>query len=87
MDELLNLINLEADKYYQEEINTLLELCSVDCGSKDIEGISKVVDIIVSKVKDSPVKTERIMTENGENLIVRFNEGKGNKVILNAHNQ
>ena len=85
MDELLNLINLEADKYYQEEINTLLELCSIDCGSKDIEGISKVVDIIVSKVKDSTVKTERIMTENGENLFVRFNEGKGNKVILNAH--
>ena len=85
MEELLKLINTETDKYYQKEINTLLELCSVDSGSKDIDGISKVIDIIVSKIKNLPVKTERVMTENGENLIVRFNEGKGNKIILNAH--
>ena len=32
MDKLINLISKEADKYYQDEINTLLELCSIDCG-------------------------------------------------------
>ncbi|MDO4197924.1 MAG: M20/M25/M40 family metallo-hydrolase [Erysipelotrichaceae bacterium] len=83
--ELLELIDKETDKYHKEEIETLLKLCSIDSGSKDKEGIIKVIDTIASLFKDIPVNIERIETDNGENLIIRFNKGKGHKIILNAH--
>lgn len=81
----VNNLRNEVNRIHSKQIDTLKQLCMIDSGSKNIEGINKVADMIISLFENENVKIEKIDDKNGPVLIIRFNEGAGNKVIINAH--
>lgn len=91
MDERLKKVvdaaRLGAEKYAGLEMDYLRRFSSIDCGTGNLEGNAKVVEILEEILSDMDVKIEKRYAEGyGNHLIVRINEGaKGGKILLLAH--
>lgn len=76
-----------AEKYEQDEIELLRRLCSVDCGTGNIEGNEKIIEALSTYFSSIDVPYETIdATELGKHFVARIipQKSKG-KIILNAH--
>ncbi len=75
-----------ADQYADEQLNKLIEFCSIDCKSGDKEGNSKVVAIADAFLNDLGAEIEHVEGENGINVVGRIRpEHPAGKIILQAH--
>lgn len=83
--EIIDLIKKESENYLDLQVKVLLDLCKIPSGSKDKQGTEGVVDYLINIVRDLNVDIRKIEVDDGYVLIVCFNKGLGNKVILNAH--
>ncbi len=77
-----------AEKYKEEVLDTLRTFAGIDCGSRDVEGNRKVVEIVDSFLrKIDGIKIEHFFHEGyGTNIVAKLTppNAKG-KIILNAH--
>lgn len=87
MEQLLQQIEAEVNKYMPEEISLLEKFCNIDCGTGNTAGNSKVLDLVEARLNAMGAQVEyRDAKPYGRHIIGRINPGNPNgKLILNAH--
>lgn len=73
--------------YEQEAQNLLMKLCSIDCGTGNVEGNARIVDALCGFFSENGIYAETVDAgELGKHVVARLvpEKPKG-KIILNAH--
>lgn len=88
VNKIVEKVNFCISDYAAEALDILKKFSSIDCGTKDIEGNKKVVEIVeelLSRIQG--IQIERYFIEGfGYDLAAKLNEGNPNgKIVLNAH--
>ncbi len=88
-DKIVSTARAGADKYFEKQMDALKKFSAIDCGSGNVEGNRKVVEIIKPLLEDLGAQVEEIAVPDlGTHLVAKLGpeskSGKG-KIILNAH--
>ena len=84
--DILALIEPELDAVMEKELEAIKALASVDCGTGNLEGNAKVVEIMDALLGEIPgISIRHIQTSLGTMVVATLNEGSPNgKILLNV---
>ena len=76
-----------AKKNFEAQMALLQQFCAINCGTRNLEGNRKVVQLVDQVLHDMGAEVEHVEAkEFGMHIIARLKPEKPNgKVILNAH--
>lgn len=87
LNKIIEVAGQGPEKYRQEQLDFLRDLCNIDCGSRNIEGNKKVVDCVSELLNDIGAQVNYIEEPGyGIHVVARISPEKPTgKVILHAH--
>lgn len=76
-----------AEKSFAQQMALLEQFCGINCGSRNVEGNQKVVELVDGVLREIGAEVEHIHSEEyGTYIIARLKpEHPSGKIILNAH--
>ena len=83
----LEQIQAKAEQYMPEAISLLQKFCDIDCGTGNIPGNTKVLELVAGRLNHMGAQVEyKEAGIYGRHIVGRINPGNPNgKIILNAH--
>lgn len=87
-EKILTAARQGAAACWQHQLDVLKEFCAIDCGSRDLEGNKKVVDIVCRELEQiENIKIERrFFPEYGENIVAKLTpEDPDGIIVISAH--
>ena len=85
--ELVSLTYDLSEKSFEKQIGLLRSFCSINCGSRNVEGNRQVVALVDAVLRDMGAAIEHVdMGEFGTGVVGRIRpENPTGRIILNAH--
>ena len=84
--EQLSVIRSKASAYAPHQLALLEQFSTIDCGTGDLEGNQKVVQILLEELSHLPVQVSLESGKNGSHVIARIlPEHPTGKIIINSH--
>ncbi|MCF0151428.1 MAG: M20/M25/M40 family metallo-hydrolase [Firmicutes bacterium] len=86
--QIIRIAEAGAAACWQHQLQVLKEFCAIDCGSKDVEGNKKVVDIVcreLAQIENITIE-RRFFPGFGENIVARLTPPAPDGILLiSAH--